>query len=94
MKRETRATRDQRQRMEGVQLRWRARWIAEGEKITKYFCGLQKLEGEITLAEASFALKNMKNNKRPGPWLQLGSFFAKPLNDSFMGTYYDHRKRE
>ena len=29
-------------RMEGVQLRSRARWIADGEKITKYFCGLEK----------------------------------------------------
>ena len=27
-------------KMEGVILR--ARWIAEGEKITKYFCGLEK----------------------------------------------------
>jgi hypothetical protein len=29
-------------RMEGVLLRSRARWIAEGEKITKYFCSLEK----------------------------------------------------
>ena len=29
-------------RMEGVLLRSRARWIAEGEKIKKYFCGLEK----------------------------------------------------
>ena len=28
--------------MEGVLLRSRARWIAEGEKITKYFCELKK----------------------------------------------------
>ena len=28
--------------MEGVLLRSRARWIAEGEKITKYFCELEK----------------------------------------------------
>ena len=28
--------------MEGVLLRSRARWIADGEKITKYFCGLEK----------------------------------------------------
>ncbi len=116
--------------MQGVLLRSRARWIAEGEKITKYFCGLEKrdyvskqmltltlsngeklyethdiimevkrfyerlysdrnlgnceildmveniptltlqekllLEGEITVDEASLALKNMKNNKSPG----------------------------
>ena len=113
-------------RMEGVLLRSRARWIADGEKITKYFCGLEKrnyiskqmtkltlnngeeiyeskdiikevkvfyerlyserqvedceildmaqdipvltlqektsLEGEITLAEASLALRNMKKS--------------------------------
>ena len=29
-------------RMEGVLLRSRVRWIADGEKITKYFCGLEK----------------------------------------------------
>ena len=29
-------------KMEGVLLRSRARWIAEEEKITKYFCGLEK----------------------------------------------------
>ena len=28
--------------MEGVLLRSRARWIAEGEKITKYVCELEK----------------------------------------------------
>ncbi|WP_419609554.1 reverse transcriptase family protein [Thiolapillus sp.] len=145
-------------RMQGVLLRSRARWIAEGEKITKYFCGLEKrnyvskqmlkltlsngeelyethdiikevkrfyerlysdrnlgnceildmveniptltlqekllLEGEITLDEASLALKNMKNNKSPGSdgftveffkffWLQLGAFVVKSLNNSF-----------
>ena len=50
------------------------------------------LEGEITLAEASFALKNIKNYKSPGSdgftaeffkffWLQLGSFVVRSLND-------------
>jgi len=28
--------------MEGVLLRSRARWVSEGEKVTKYFCGLEK----------------------------------------------------
>ena len=145
-------------RMEGVLLRSRARWIADGENITKYFCGLEKrkyirkqmtkltlnnreeiyeskdiikevkvfyerlyserqledceildmpqdipvltlqektsLEGEITLAEASLALRNMKNYKSPGSdgftaeflkffWLQLGSFVVRSLNDGF-----------
>ena len=28
--------------MVGVLLRSRARWVGEGEKITKYFCGLEK----------------------------------------------------
>ena len=52
------------------------------------------LEGEMTLAEASFALKNMKNYKSPGSdgftaeffqffWLQLGSFVVRSLNDGF-----------
>jgi len=29
-------------RMEGVLLRSRARWISEGEKVSKYFCSLEK----------------------------------------------------
>ena len=29
-------------RMEGVLLRSKARWVADGEKITRYFCGLEK----------------------------------------------------
>ena len=141
-----------------VLLCWRARWIADSKKITKYFCGLKKrnsiseqmtkltlnhgekiyeskdiikeievfyerlyserqvedckildmtqnipmltlqkktsLEGEITLAEANFALKNVKNYKSPGSdgftaeffkffWLQLGSFVVRSLNDGF-----------
>ena len=57
------------------------------------------LEGEITLAEASLALKNMKNYKSPGPdgftaeffkFLLLllllvvaGSFVVRSLNDGF-----------
>ena len=52
------------------------------------------LEGEITLAEASLALKIMKNYKSPGSdgftadflkffWLQLGSFVVRSLNDGF-----------
>ena len=52
------------------------------------------LEGEITLAEASLALKNMKNYKSPGSdgftaeffkffWLQLGSFVVRSLNGGF-----------
>ena len=28
-------------KMEGVLLRSRARWIADGEKVTKYFCNLE-----------------------------------------------------
>ena len=28
--------------MEGVLLRSKARWVAEGEKISKYFCNLEK----------------------------------------------------
>ena len=34
---------DIRGKLEGVLLRSRARWIAKGEKITKYFCGLEKI---------------------------------------------------
>ena len=52
------------------------------------------LEGEITLPEASSALKNMKNHKSPGSdgftakffkffLLQLGAFVVRSLNDGF-----------
>ena len=52
------------------------------------------LEGKITLAEASLALRNVKNYKSPGShsftaeffkffWLQLGSFVVRSLNDGF-----------
>ena len=155
--------------MEGVLLRSRARWIAEGEKVTTYFCGLEKrnyiskqmikltlnngeeiyetkdivkevktfyerlyldrqlddceisdmvedmptltlhekasLEGKITLNEASFALKNMKNNKSPGSdgftaeffkffWLQLGAFVVKSLNNGFMKSELSSTQKE
>ena len=145
-------------KMKGVLLRSRARWVANGEKITKYFCALEKrnyisktmnkltvrdgkeifdkgeimkevtrfyenlytgkeleradisemvselpslsveeiesLEGHITLEEASYALKQMKNNKSPGSdgftveffkvfWLQIGEFVIRSLNDGF-----------
>ena len=39
-KQELVASRDK--RMEGALLRSRARWTAEGEQITKYFCGVEK----------------------------------------------------
>ena len=50
------------------------------------------LEGEITLDEASVALKNLKNNKSPGSdgfsvevflGRQLGAFVVKSLNKRF-----------
>lgn len=144
-------------RMEGVLLRSRARWVAEGEKITSYFCALEKrnyvskritklehkgnmivnektiakevnnfyadlykekeiqeceisnlihsipklsepeqnsLEGEITLEEATNALKNMSNKKSPGSdgftveffkvfWKYLKKIVIRSLNDGF-----------
>ena len=44
-----------RKSMEGVLLRSKARWVAEGEKITKYFCSLEK---------RNFISKQMKKNSR------------------------------
>ncbi len=144
-------------KMEGVLLRSRARWIADGEKVTSYFCSLEKrnyvnkriiklecngttiydenkivkevncfykklyeeketenceigdlineipklseleqvsLEGKIDLEEASFALKNMPNNKSPGSdgftveffkvfWRRLCAFVVRAINDGF-----------
>ena len=46
-KQELVASRDK--RMEGALLRSRARWTAEGEQITKYFCGLKKQMTRVTL---------------------------------------------
>ena len=144
--------------IEGVILRSKAKWIAEGEKITKYFCNLEKrnyiskrmtklskgevtitdpneikaevqnfyenlykqnnniedcvisdllkdqpklsseesesLEGEITLDEASIALKGMNNGKSPGSdgfgpeffkffWKDLGPLVVRALNEAF-----------
>lgn len=144
--------------IEGVLLRSKAKWIAEGEKITKYFCNLEKrnyiskrmtklstenisitdpneiktevhrfyenlykqndnvkdcnisdlikdqpklsseesksLEGEITLEEASIALKQMGNGKSPGSdgfgpeffkffWKDLGPLVVRALNEAF-----------
>ena len=53
-----------------------------------------KLEGIITKEEALSALKNMKNNKSPGPdgfttefykffWIDIGSFLIRSLNHGF-----------
>ena len=145
-------------RMEGVLIRSRARWISEGEKITNYFCNLEKrhfvsknmaklidkddnvlhnqtdilkevesfykclyektdvtaceiqglvrelprldedtgssLDSEISLEEASLALKNMKNKKSPGTdgftaeffkcfWGKIGGFVVRALNCGF-----------
>ena len=63
------------------------------------------LEGEITLAEASLALKNMKNYKSPGSdgftaeffkffWLQLGSFVVRSLNDGFRKSELSTTQKE
>jgi exonuclease III len=145
-------------KMDGILLRSKARWAAKGEKISKYYCNLEKrhyvskqmfklvtkdgtcldrteemlvetkqyfetlyserpvqeidlqeysqtlpkltdmeadqLEGLITLAEASNALKNMTNGKSPGSdgitvdflkffWNQLGTFVVRSLNEGF-----------
>ena len=35
--------------MEGIIIRSRAQWIKEGEKVTKYFCNLEK--GTLLLSE-------------------------------------------
>ena len=38
--------------MEGVLLRAKARWVAEGEKISKYLCNLEKSKQMIKLTDA------------------------------------------
>ena len=54
----------------------------------------EDLEGELNLSELSYALKNMKNNKTPGPdgftvefykmfWDDISVFLLRSLNDGF-----------
>jgi hypothetical protein len=156
-------------KMKGVLLRSKAKWIAEGEKVTKYFCSLEKRhfinkrmtklnnkKGEvltnqdqisnevfnffdglyrkrslekieisdlitswnkltaeqgksagdlITLEEASYCLKNMKNDKSPGSdgfpaeffkffWKKLGVFVVRALNNSFEDRELSTTQRE
>ena len=63
------------------------------------------LEGEITQEEASWALKNMKNEKSPGTdgfgaeffkcfWRQLGGFVVRALNESFRDGELSVTQRE
>ena len=47
-------------RMEGILLRSKAKWVAEGEKITKYFCSLEKRN----FISKQMKKKNEKNNKK------------------------------
>ena len=145
-------------RLRGVLLRSRARWVEDGEKVSSYFCSLEKrnyvnkcmskislnndhvitdrneivnevnnfyktlytkrdvrdaavsdlvnniptlsdfdsnqLEGQLTLDELSYSLKDMKNGKSPGSdgfpaeffkffWRQLGGFVLRSLNEGF-----------
>ena len=64
-----------------------------------------QLEGGITLNEASFAPKNLKNNKSPGSHgftaefvklflLQLGTFVVKSLNNGFMKSELSPTQKE
>jgi hypothetical protein len=146
------------QKMQGILLRSKAKYAAQGERVTKYYCNMEKrhytskqmfrlvtkdgltltntddmlnetkeyykqlyakrivqnvnlkeyittlpklnddeadsLEGEITLEEASKALKNMANDKSPGSdgftaaffkffWKRLGHFVVRSLNEGF-----------
>jgi hypothetical protein len=52
------------------------------------------LEGEITMSELSYGLKNMKNNKTPGPdgftvefyktfWVDISGFLLRSLNEGY-----------
>ena len=43
--------------MEGVKIRSRVRWISDGEKVTKYFCNLEKRNF------VSKCMNSLKNNK-------------------------------
>ncbi|KAK3084078.1 hypothetical protein FSP39_007782 [Pinctada imbricata] len=150
------------EKMKGVMVRTRARWIEEGEKPSKYFCSMERrnyvnktltkllddndrvithqteildtiksfykdlyssrdeilndidlnstfsdsnipklnenqkltLEGDLTMKEAGEVLRNMKNNKTPGPdgftaeffkffWKDLGHFLLRAWNSAF-----------
>ena len=156
-------------RLKGVLLRSRARWVEDGEKVSSYFCSLEKrnyinksinkltksnnvtitdkkdinvevknfyqtlyskrdvddieisdlvnnlktlsqqqsesLEGELTLDEISFSLKEMKNGKSPGSdgfgaeffkvfWKQLGGFVLRSLNEGFRKGELSNTQKE
>ena len=49
--------------MEGVLLRSKARWVAEGEKISKYFCNLEKRHYvSKQMIKLTQKVKKLKNN--------------------------------
>jgi exonuclease III len=156
-------------KIQGIIIRSKARYAAEGEQVSKYYCGLEKrhfvskqmyklitddsrcitkteemihetkdfyqklyskrntknvnleeytptlpklskdesdkLEGPITLEEASHALKNMNNGKSPGTdgitvdflkffWRQIGSFVVRSLNQGFINKEMSISQRE
>ena len=65
----------------------------------------QIIEGEITLQEATSALKKMKNNKSPGTdgltvefikffWTDLGVFVIRASNESFRNKELSNTQKE
>ena len=52
-------------KMEGVLLRSKAKWVAEGEKITKYLCSLKK---EIILVNCDRSKEGGRKREESGTW--------------------------
>ena len=71
-------------KMEGVLIRSKARWIADGEKITSYFCSLEK---------RNYINKRITKLEHNGFLLEDDKEIAKEVNN-FYKTLYDEREVE
>ena len=72
-------------KMEGVLLRSRAKWVGEGEKRTKYFCGLEK---------RNFVSKQMNNiTAKDGSFLTQTNTILQETKH-FYGSLHVNRKTE
>lgn len=71
-------------KMKGVMLRSRARWVAEGEKITKYFCSLEK---------RNYTSKQiLKLTKSDGLITTDSKEIAQEVNKFYEGLYFNLRE--
>lgn len=72
-------------RMEGVLLRSRARWVAEGEKITSYFCALEK---------RNYVSKRITKLEHKGNMIVNEKTIAKEVNNFYADLYKEKEIQE